>query len=133
VLQTHLHDLNLVLERHATIDRDHETRASVRLCIIVTLVAQAELYNDMYHNSLLSASEGAQSRSRCRGCLSEVVATTAELSLDDYYYLDPYLGVGTSILHFVSGSTDLGSVARFVGIVSSDCSPRNSLMRSNPA
>lgn len=62
----------------------------------------------MCHNSLLSAPERVQYRSRCRECLSEAVAITAELSPDDYYYLDPYLGVGASVSHFVSGPIDLG-------------------------
>jgi len=98
-----------VLKQHSTIDKDHETCVSVRLCMIITLVTQAELYDDMCHNSPLSAPERVQYRSRCRECLSGVVAVTAELSHDDYYYLDPYLGVGFSISRFISGSIDLGA------------------------
>ena len=82
------------------VDGDHETCASVRLCIIMTLIIQAELYDDMCHNSLLSATERVQHRSRCKECLSEAVAVTAELSPDDYYFLDPYLGVGASVSYF---------------------------------
>jgi hypothetical protein len=85
----------------------------------MTLITQAELYDDMCHNSLLSATEGVQYRSRCRECLSEAVETTAELSPDDYYYLDPYLGVGTFVSHFLSRPIDLGLVARFAGVVPS--------------
>jgi len=96
-----------VLEQHSTIDKDHEIRVSVRLCIIITLITQAELYDDMCRDSLLSAPERARYRSHCRECLSEVVTTTTELSPDDYYYLDPYLGVGSSISHFISGSIDI--------------------------
>ena len=62
----------------------------------------------MRHNSFLSASERVKYHSQCRDCLSKAVAVTAELSPDDYYYLDPYLGVGASVLHFVSGPIDLG-------------------------
>jgi len=62
----------------------------------------------MCHNSLLSATERVQYRSRCKECLSEAVAITAELSPDDYYYLDPYLGVGASISQFLSRPIDLG-------------------------
>jgi len=98
-----------VLEQHSTIDNDHETCVSVRLCIIITLVTRAELYDDICCDSLLSAPERARYRSRCRECLSEVVVTTTELSPDDYYYLDPYLGVGPSIPRFISGSIDLGA------------------------
>ncbi|KAF9650238.1 hypothetical protein BDM02DRAFT_1491381 [Thelephora ganbajun] len=92
-LQSHLPNLNSLLGQYGPISGGRETCASVRLCIIITLVTQAELYDDMCHNSLLSASEGVQYRSRYRECLSEAVAITAELSPDDYYYLDPYLGV----------------------------------------
>ena len=108
-LQSHVHNLNSVLKRHDTINRDHETWVSVRLCFVITSVTQAELYDDLYHNSLLSAPERVQYRSRCRECLCEVVATTAEFSPDDYYYLDPYLGVGASISCFISRSIDLGA------------------------
>lgn len=101
MLQTHLHNLGFVLGQHGMINEDHETRVSVQMCIIITLVAQAELYDDMYHNLLLSASEGVLSHSRCWECLYEVVAITAELLPDDYHYLDPYLGVGASISYFV--------------------------------
>ena len=87
---------------------DCETCASVRLCIIITLVTQAELYDDICHNSLLLAMERVQYRSRCKECLSEVVAITAELSPDDYYYLDPYLGVRASVLRVLSRPIDLG-------------------------
>ena len=80
----------------------------MRLCIIITLVTQAELYDDMARDPLLSAPESIQYRSHRKEYLSEVVAITAELSPDDYYYLDPYLGVGSSTSHFVSGSIDLG-------------------------
>lgn len=87
------------------IDGDREIRAPVRLCIIITLLTQAELYDDMCHNFLLSATERVQYRSCCRDRLSEAVAITTELSPDDYYYLDPYLEVGASIfaLHFQTG------------------------------
>lgn len=88
------------------IDGDRETRASVRLSIIMALITQAELYDDMCHNPLLSAKERVQCRGRCGECLSEVVAITAELSPDDYYYLDPYLGVGASVSHFFSRPID---------------------------
>lgn len=94
-----------MLEQH--VERGHETWAPVRLCIIITLVTQADLYDDMCHNSLLSAPERVQYRSRCRECLSRVVAVTAELTPDDYYYLDPYLGVGALISRLVSGPIDL--------------------------
>jgi len=90
------------------VDGDHETCASVRLCIIITLVTQAELYDDICHNSLLSAMERVQYRSHCKERLSEVVAITAELSPDDYYYLDPYLGVGASVLRVLSRPIDPG-------------------------
>jgi hypothetical protein len=80
----------------------------VRLCIIITLVKQAELYDDICQNSLPSAPEMVQYRSRCRECLSEVVVITAELSPDDYYYLDPYLGVGVSISYYICGPINHG-------------------------
>jgi len=63
------------------------------------LVTQAELYDEMCRNSLLTATERVQHRSRCKECLSEAAAITVELLPDDYYYLDPYLGVGASISH----------------------------------
>lgn len=74
--------------------------------MIITLVKQAELYDDMRKSSLPSASERTQFHTRCRECLSKVVVTTAELSPEDYYYLDPYLGVGTSIPHWSFGPID---------------------------
>ena len=98
-----------MLESHSTINKDHETCVSVRLCIIITLVTRAELYDDICRDSLLSAPERARYRSCCRESLSEVVATTTELSPDDYYYLDPYLGVGSSISRFISGLIDVGA------------------------
>ena len=98
-----------MLEQHNTVDKDHETCVSVRLCIIITLVTRAELYDDICRDSLLSAPERARYRSHCGECLSEVVVITTELSPDDYYYLDPYLGVGSSISRFISGSIDLGA------------------------
>jgi hypothetical protein len=63
----------------------------------------------MCHKSLLSTPERAQYHSRCGECLFELVATTAEFSPDDYYYLDPYLGVGVSISRFISGQIDRGA------------------------
>ena len=97
-----------MLEQHSTIDKDHETCVSVRLSIIVTLVTQAELYDDMSHDSLLSTPESVRYHSRRRECLSEVVAITAELLPEDYYYLDPYLGVGSSIARCISRPIDAG-------------------------
>lgn len=105
--QTHLLNLNSLLEKHGTINEDRETCAAVRLCIIITLVTQAELHDDMRHNSFLSAPERVQHHSSCRQCLSQAVAVTVELSTDDYYYLDPYLGVGASVSHFIFGPIDL--------------------------
>lgn len=93
LLQAHLLSLNSVLERRKSIDGDREGRASVRLCIIVSLVKQAELYGEICQSSLPSAPDQVQYRSSCRECLSKAVAVTTELSPDDYYYLDPYLGV----------------------------------------
>ena len=90
-------DLSSVLEQHGSTNGDDEVRASARLCTIISLVKQAELYNDIGQNSLSSARERVQYYSSCKECLSEVVAITAEFSHDDYYYLDPYLGVGASL------------------------------------
>lgn len=81
----------------------NELRAPVRLCTIISLVKRAELYHDMYQKSPSSAPEMVEYRSSCRESLSEVVTVTAELSLDDYYYLDPYLGVGGSFSYCISG------------------------------
>lgn len=97
-----------MLAQHSAADRDHETWAPVQLCIIITSITQADLYDDVCRNSLLSAPERDQCRSRCRECLSSAVAATVEFSPDDYYYLDPYLGVGAFLSHSVSGPVDLG-------------------------
>lgn len=97
-----------MLEQPLPISELRETRASVRLCIIITLVKQAELYHDMQQSSLPSASERAQYRSSCMGRLSEVVTVTAEFSPGDYYYLDPYVGVGASVSYCISGFIYLG-------------------------
>ena len=86
-----------MLEQHGSVNELRENCAPARLCIIVTLVKRAEVYNEMYKSSLPSAPERVQYRSSCMDSLSEVVTVTAELSPDDYYYLDPYLGVCASI------------------------------------
>ena len=78
------------------------------MCIIITLVKQAELYNDMHQNSLPSTRERVEYRSSCRESLTEAVTVTAEFSPDDYYYLDPYLGVGASISCWISEFINLG-------------------------
>jgi hypothetical protein len=96
ILQAHLRNLNSALEQHRSINRDREARASARLCIIISLIKQAELYNDMHQNSLPSAPERVQYRSTCKERLAEAVNVMTELLPDDYYYLDPYLGVGPS-------------------------------------
>lgn len=97
-----------MLEQNGPISQLRETCAPVRLCIIVTLIKQAELYNDMYQSSLPSASERVQYRSSRRESLSSAVTLTTELSPDDYYYLDPYLGVGTSVSYCISGFIYVG-------------------------
>ena len=64
---------------------------------------QAELYGDICQSLLPSAPDQVQYRSSCRECLSKAVAVTTELSPDDYYYLDPYLGVGPSVSSRIFG------------------------------
>jgi hypothetical protein len=94
--------------KHGSINELREISPSLRLCIIITLVKQAELCNYMHQSSLPSARERVQYRSSCRESLSKAVTVTTELSADDYYYLDPYLGVGASVSYWISGFIYMG-------------------------
>lgn len=132
LLQAHLLNLNSLLEQHESINELRETCAPLRLCIIITLVKQAEVYDGMYQCSLPSAPERMQYHSGCRESLSEAATVTTELSPDDYYYLDPYLGVGVSVPYRFSGFIYLGLATRFVVVVQSVYCLRNLPTGSNP-
>jgi hypothetical protein len=116
LLQAHLRNLNSTLGQHRSISGDREARASARLCIIISLIKQAELCNDMHQNSLPSAPERVQYRSTCREHLAEAVHVMTELSPDDYYYLDPYLGVGPSTPYYIPNLLTSDLATRFVAV-----------------
>lgn len=107
LLQAHLLILNSPFER-GSINELRDIFPYLRMCIIITLVKRAELYNDMHQSSLPSALERAEYRSSCRESLAEAVTVTAEFSPDEYYYLDPYLGVGTFVSYWISEFIYLG-------------------------
>ncbi|GBE82317.1 hypothetical protein BKA93DRAFT_891062 [Sparassis latifolia] len=70
----------------STAFRDRERGLTLKLCMLVSLTASAELHR-------LLASHHAESRLKCLDVVFEIVGITRGLKDDDYIFLDPILGI----------------------------------------
>jgi len=85
-----------------TAGSDWERGLALKLCILVSLTAAAELHRLLAH-------QHAESRLRCLDAVFEIVSITKTLKDDDYIFLDPILGVrGTPLSpHFMQDLSPL--------------------------
>jgi hypothetical protein len=70
---------------------DQESFVILKYSVIVCLTAEAELHQ------LLASTGQSEARQSCQDTLAKVIYMTDGLSREDFYHLDPFLGVRGSI------------------------------------